>query len=184
MSYQLTRRDALTVLGTASVATTAGCSGLLSDSDTGETDAEPGEGGGDTTPMETLLALGEVLYPSDTDVTQSFIETYLMGRVADKDGYRTELKQGVTHLNSVAQEAHAAPFAALERSERVSLIQESELRSGVSLADGTDIQRVNYYLIDELLFAFYASPTGGELVGNENPRGFAGGYGYKMGASR
>jgi hypothetical protein len=37
---------------------------------------------------------------------------------------------------------------------------------------------VNYYLLDELLFAFYSSPTGGELIGNKNPRGYPGGFGY------
>jgi len=32
-------------------------------------------------------------------------------------------------------------------------------------------ERVRYYVVNELLLALYASPTGGELVGLENPQG-------------
>jgi hypothetical protein len=60
----------------------------------------------------------------------------------------------------------------------VSLVENTELRSGDSVPDGTAIERVNYHLVDELLFAFYASPRGGEMVGNTNPRGWPGGFGY------
>jgi len=41
--------------------------------------------------------------------------------------------------------------------------------------DGDDVERVRYYVVNELLFALYSSPTGGELVGLENPRGNPGG---------
>jgi hypothetical protein len=41
--------------------------------------------------------------------------------------------------------------------------------------DGTDVERVRYYVVNELLFALYSSPTGGELVGLENPQGHPGG---------
>jgi hypothetical protein len=40
---------------------------------------------------------------------------------------------------------------------------------------GSDEQRVRYFVVNELLFALYASPTGGELVGIENPQGHPGG---------
>ena len=41
--------------------------------------------------------------------------------------------------------------------------------------DGTLTERVRFYLVNDLLFAFYASPTGGRLVGIENPIGHPGG---------
>jgi hypothetical protein len=50
---------------------------------------------------------------------------------------------------------------------------------GLSITDprpaGTDRERVRYYLVDELLYALYASPTGGRLLGIENPPGHPGG---------
>jgi hypothetical protein len=41
--------------------------------------------------------------------------------------------------------------------------------------DGGDVARVRYYVVNELLFALYASPTGAELLGLENPQGHPGG---------
>ncbi|MEA5408870.1 hypothetical protein VB773_15715 [Haloarculaceae archaeon H-GB2-1] len=41
--------------------------------------------------------------------------------------------------------------------------------------DGTTAERVRYYLVNEPLYALYASPTGGTLVGIENPQGHPGG---------
>ena len=41
--------------------------------------------------------------------------------------------------------------------------------------DGVDRERVRYYVVNELLFALYATPTGGKLVGIENPQGYPGG---------
>jgi len=172
MSKELTRRDALGALAAAGIASTAGCSSL-----TGEESTE-------RTEMETMVALGEVLYPSETEVTEEFIDSFLMGRIVDEESYRTALTDGIETLDTRAQEAQGSPFAALSESERVALIEETELRSGDSDAEGSAIERVNYHLIDELLFAFYASPTGGELVGNPNPRGWPGGFGYGVGASQ
>jgi hypothetical protein len=43
---------------------------------------------------------------------------------------------------------------------------------------------VRYYVVNELLLALYASPTGGELVGIENPQGHPGGTAsYQQGPS-
>jgi len=168
---ELTRRDALTALTAAGVAATAGCSGLLADDQTAtEDDAQ----------MDTMLALGEVLYPSQTGVTEEFIDTYLMGRIVDDEAYQSALADGVETLNERAQDAEGTTFADLDESQRVSLIEDTELRSGDSVADGSPVERVNYFLIDELLFAFYSSPVGGELVGNPNPRGWPGGFGYEL----
>lgn len=185
---ELTRRDALGALGAAGVTSIAGCQSLGGGSadETPTGDATPGGGDdeqAESTDMETLVSLAEVLYPSDVDVSQDFVETYMFGRIHDQEGYRTELASGVETLNGLAQESDGSGFTALDTDQRVSLIQETELRSGESNQDGSDVERVNYYLIDELLFAFYSSPTGGELVGNPNPRGFPGGYGYSGGSS-
>jgi hypothetical protein len=112
------------------------------------------------------------------EVTEEFVNTYMYGRITDEQSYQQKLTSGVETLDSEAQSAHDSPFRALTEDQRVSLIESTDLRSGGSVPDGTAIEQVNYHLIDELLFAFYASPAGGEMVGNTNPRGWPGGFGY------
>jgi len=131
-----------------------------------------------------MMALAEVLYPSEAEVTEEYLGTYLYGRMVDEESYRSEVQSGVETLDGLAQDAHSSPFAELSADQRVGLIEDTDLRSGASVEDGTDVERVNYHLVDELLFAFYASPTGGELVGNPNPRGWPGGYGYNGSVSQ
>jgi hypothetical protein len=166
---ELTRRDAIGALGTAGIASLAGCSSLF-----GSENGGPQENAG----IQTLVALGEVLYPSETEVTEEFVQTYMYGRITDEQAYQQQLTSGVETLDSEAQSAHEAPFRELSADQRVSVIENTDLRTGDSVPDGNAIEQVNYHLIDELLFAFYASPTGGELVGNTNPRGWPGGFGY------
>lgn len=182
---KLTRRDAIGALSAAGITALAGCESLGGDgteagtaTGTGAPDDGMASGSG------AMMALAEVLYPSDAEVTEEYLGTYLYSRVVDEDSYRDEVEAGVETLDSLAQDAHGSPFAELSTDQRVGLIEDTDLRSGDSVEDGTDIERVNYHLIDELLFAFYASPTGGELVGNPNPRGWPGGYGYSGSVSQ
>ncbi|MDS0257788.1 gluconate 2-dehydrogenase subunit 3 family protein [Haloarcula sp. S1CR25-12] len=179
---KLTRRDAIGALSTAGIAAVAGCESLGGD----RTDTESGTKTAAGTPGDgemgsdsgAMMALAEALYPSDAEVTEEYLGTYLYGRMVDEESYRTEVQAGVDTLDRLARDAHESRFAELSGGERVGLIEDTDLRTGDSVPDGTDIQRANYYLVDELLFAFYASPTGGERVGNPNPRGWPGGYGY------
>lgn len=168
---ELSRRDALAALGAAGATAAAGCGSLFSG---GEDTDTPG-----TAPeMETLVALAEVLYPLDAEPTVDFVETYLLGRVVDEELYREDLASGVETLDGLADDEFSRPFGELSPAERKRLVQRTDLRSGESVPDGSAVERVNYHLIDELLFAFYSSPVGGELVGNTNPGGFPGGFGY------
>jgi len=191
---RLTRRDAMAALGAAGIAATAGCSSLFgsegpetpADGTTEPEDGTTDSGDGDETAttaegsaeMETLVALAEVLYPSDVEPTAEFVETFMFGRIHDEEAYRAELVSGIETLDGLATDQHDGPFRSLGHDERVAVIENSELRSGASDDEGSDVERLNYYLLDELLFSFYSSPTGGELVGNQNPRGYPGGFGY------
>ncbi len=167
---ELSRRDALGALGVAGITSTAGCTDLFASDETDEPE--------DSEPIETLVGLAEVLYPSDIEPTAEFIETYLFGRITDEAAYEEELAHGVEAIDALADEQFETTFLDLDTDERVELFEETELRSGDSVAAGSSIERINYHLVDELLFAFYSSPTGGELVGNANPRGYPGGYGH------
>jgi len=182
-NMKLTRRDAIGALSTAGITAVAGCESLGGDGTGTESETETAagipSGGGETGAM---MALAETLYPSDVEVTEEYLGTYLYSRMADEESYRTEVQAGVDTLDRLARDAHETPFAELTSDRRVGLVEDTDLRTGDSVPDGTDIQRANYYLVDELLFAFYASPLGGERVGNPNPRGWPGGYGYNGGA--
>lgn len=166
---KLTRRDALSALAAAGITSTTGCAGL-----SGST--------ADASPMETLVGVADVLYPSEVEVTEEFIETFMFGRITDKAEYRERLTAGIETLNALAADEFGSAFLGLGADERVALFAETKLRSGASVHDGGDIEQVNYHILDELLFALYSSPRGGELVGNPNPRGFPGGMGYNPGA--
>ncbi|MFB6293066.1 MAG: gluconate 2-dehydrogenase subunit 3 family protein [Halonotius sp.] len=163
---ELTRRDAVTALTAAGITTTAGCAGLTKNT------------GGDAEPKAVLVSLAEVLYPSDVEPTAEFIETFMYGRISDEEAYREKLTAGIETLNRLASDEQGSAFHTLSADQRRSVIENTDLRSGASEPDGSNVERVNYYLLDELLFAFYSSPTGGELVGNKNPRGYPGGFGY------
>jgi hypothetical protein len=196
----LTRRDAMGALAAAGATAVAGCSGLGGDdatetpdagsadapteterpSETTATDGDDEES--DTTPvasheLATMRSLATVLYPSGVEVTEEFLETYLYGRIADEAAYEGAVSGAVETLDSLAREQYDGAFRTLDTDQQESVIVESDVRSAASVADGTDVERLNYHLVDELLFALYASPTGGELVGNPNPRGWPGGYG-------
>lgn len=172
----LTRRDAIGALTAAGVTAVAGCSSVLENSDASDDSADPTAA--DDHELRTMRALAGVLYPSDIEVTDEFLGTYLYGRIADEDAYETALGAAVETLDGLAEAQHGAVFRTLDTAQRQSVVTGTDVRSGASEPDGTDIERLNYYLVDELLFACYASPTGGGLVGNENPRGWPGGFGY------
>jgi len=163
---ELTRRDAVTALTAAGITASAGCAGLSGDT------------GGDAEPMDTLVGLAEVLYPSEVEPTAEFIETFMYARITDEESYREELTAGIETLNELAADQEGGAFHTLSVEQRTAVIENTDLRSGPSEPDGSDVARVNYYLLDELLFAFYSSPTGGDLIDNRNPRGYPGGFGY------
>jgi hypothetical protein len=172
----LTRRDAIGALSAAGVTAAAGCSSLLENSGASDEGADPTAA--DDHELRTMRALAGVLYPADIEITDDFFQTYLYSRIADEDAYETELRAAVETLDGLAESRHGAVFRTLDTAHRESTVTETDVRSGASEPDGTDTQRLNYHLVDELLFACYASPTGGGLVGNENPRGWPGGFGY------
>jgi len=189
---RLTRRDALGALAAGGVTAVAGCSVLDDDGGT-EDPAEDTPGGetdrlGDGTAtddddtfveshdMAAIRTLATVLYPSAVEVTDDFLETYLDGRIADGAADDSAVREAVETIDSLAREQYDGAFHTLETDQQESVVT-SDVRSDASVADGTDVERLNYHLVDELLFALYASPVGGELVGNPNPRGWPGGYG-------
>jgi hypothetical protein len=162
---ELTRRDALAALaatgGTAAVGYT-----VLDDGQADSTLAEPDV-------VATLAAVAEVLYPDAATGVESFVETYVSGRTGDDHG--AGRREAVAALDATARDWFDAPVVDLPLDTRDRLLRDL----GVDVSDpdpeGSLSGRVRFYVVNELLYAFYASPTGGRLVGIENPIGYPGG---------
>ncbi len=172
---ELTRRDVVAALGAAGVAAGAGAlgSGLLDGDPVGEHD------------VATLVAVAETVYPSAVEGVESFVREYSLARVRDRPEYARGVADAVGALDERGREWFDDRFVDLDAETRRTLLDQM----GVDAADpdpaGDDRQRVRYYLVNELLFALYTTPTGGRLAGIENPQGHPGGTdSYRRGPER
>ena len=84
-------------------------------------------------------------------------------------------REAVGIVEDRAQRWYGSEFDALDPDRRDQLLREMGVDTADEAPDGTDAERVRYYLVNDLLLALYASPTGGGLVGIENPQGHPGG---------
>src|SRR6056297_953774 len=166
---ELTRRDALVALGAAGVAAGTGATVL----DRAPWDSgEPPLSGED---VDTLVAVAAVVYPSAVSGVRTFVETYSVGRVEGRTEYREGMADALATLDSYATDWEDAEFAALDVDARDGLLHDMAVHTAPPDPAGTDAERVRHFLVDELLYALYTSPTGGRLVGIENPPGHPGG---------
>ncbi|MGM0448653.1 MAG: gluconate 2-dehydrogenase subunit 3 family protein [Methanobacteriota archaeon] len=180
---ELTRRDAaaaLAALGASGgVALGARVAADRGREDDPGGDPEAGETGDDASTddeavRETLTAVASVVYPADVAGVEEFVDGFLAGRL-DGSAHAAGLRKTVAELNHLANTWHGAPVADLDAADRDRLLREVGADIADEDPDGTTAERVRYYVVNELLLALYASPTGGELVGIENPQGHAGG---------
>ena len=173
---ELTRRDALAALAASGVA--VGTGAVLSGNPFADGDSADDHSAGDPFPedrMATLLAVAEVVYPSAVSGVEEFVRTYAVGRLEDRPEYREGMVAALSTLDEYARAWHDADFRDLDADTRVSVLDEMGVDAADPDPDGSDRARVRFYAVNDLLFALYASPTGGELVGIENPQGHPGG---------
>ncbi|ELZ09360.1 hypothetical protein C479_11080 [Halovivax asiaticus JCM 14624] len=167
---ELSRRDAVAALaavGAGAVAVGTHLSG---------TDPEE-----DDVLRRTMVAAGEVVYPGEVSGVAAFVETFLAGRL-DDESHAAGVREAVETLDGYAATRHDASFADLSVEQRDDLLRAAGVATAAENPDGTEVERIQYYVINELLLALYASPAGGELVGIENPPGHPGGTGsYQRG---
>jgi hypothetical protein len=168
--HTLTRRDALAALAAA------GIGGAVAAAAVEDWDGP----GGNESPLSdderaTLVALAGTLYPSAVEGIPEFVETYLAGRGADRPERVAAIADAAATLDGYAREYDGARYVDLSGTRRHDLLEDI----GVDVVDpdpsGTEPARLRYYLVNELLFALYTSPTGGRLLGVENPQGYPGG---------
>ncbi|WP_411963212.1 gluconate 2-dehydrogenase subunit 3 family protein [Haloferax sp. YSMS24] len=124
--------------------------------------------------LATMVAAGEVVYPSEAEGIDTFVETYVLGRTRDENRGE-QMRATAAELDDVAREWYESPFAELPAAKRDALLRELGADTADPIADGTFSERLRFHVVNELLYAFYASPTGGRLVGIENPIGYPGG---------
>jgi hypothetical protein len=178
---ELTRRDALAALAASGVA--VGTGAVLTGNPFAEEDESGDPSTGDASPdeptpedrMETLLAVAEVVYPSAVSGVEEFVPTYVLGRLDGREEYRRGMVAALSTLDKYARTWHDADFRGLDAETRESVLDEMGVDTADPDPEGPDPARVRFYVVNDLLFALYASPTGGELVGIENPQGHPGG---------
>jgi len=163
---ELTRRDALVALGVAGTA--AGGAYTVSRLD-GDEEA-PAEA-----VVERLSPVAEVVYPSEVGVTDDFLETYVVGRTEERDGYLDGVVEALDTLDAYTHGLRDEGFADAPQEKRDQLLRYMGVDEAEPEPDGTDAERVRYYVVNELQYALYTSPVGGKLVGIENPVGYPGG---------
>jgi len=178
---ELTRRDAVAAL--AALGTGGGAVGLYRHRQGGNGDPapdgpeDPREGTelpDDRRARDVAVAIAEVVYPSEVTGTREFVGSFLDGRL-DRPDHGTGIRKAVAALDGRARDWHDSGVVELDPGAREQLLREVGADTAEEDPEGTTAERVRYYLVNELLLALYASPTGGELVGIENPQGHPGG---------
>ena len=165
---KLNRRDLVKALGAAGVGVGAGV-GLRSGRDGEESS------GLDETDLGTLVAVARVVYPSGVDGVESFVRQFTQTRAAARPAHASEVRSAIEYLNTYTETLEDRPFRELDRERQAGTLERMGVDAADADPDGTDVERVRYYLVNDLLFALYSTPTGGELVGIENPMGHPGG---------
>ncbi|TQQ80522.1 gluconate 2-dehydrogenase subunit 3 family protein [Halonotius roseus] len=166
---KLTRRDAaaaLAALGAGGAAVAVGHNsedGRRSDDDLDEAAIR-----------ETMVAAAEVLYPDAVTGIDDFVTTFVDSRLTGET-HAAGVADAVAAVNDRAESWYDDRFAALDADTRDSVLREMAADTAEPRREGSTAEEVRYYVVNELLLALYSSPTGGELVGIENPQGYAGG---------
>ena len=181
---ELTRRDAVAALAAAG-ATVGG--GVLAgrfeppraDDGPEGNSGDSADGDGDvslsTDLLDLLDAVAAVVYPDGVENRRAFVESYVVGRVAERPTYREGLREAAAQLDAVARDWHDAPYADLDAGTRDRLLRNLGVETADPDPDGPISDRIRFYVVNDLLYAFYSSPAGGRLVGIENPVGHPGG---------
>lgn len=169
---ELSRRDAVAALAALGVGgAVAGAQHAGADEDDPPSSSVAAD---DEQVRAAMVAVAAVVYPSEVSGIEGFVNRFLDGRLGTDD-HAARLRETVAELDGLARSWHGAPLAALSPATIDRLLGEVGADGVEERPDGTTPERVRYYVVNELLLALYASPTGGELVGLENPPGHPGG---------
>lgn len=162
---RLSRRDALAAIAATGAAVGGGY--VLFD----------GEETGPLAPTERRILVGaaEVIYPSEVTDVEPFVRRFLRGRAQARPEHAAAVGRAARTLDEYSRVRYDEAFTALDAAGRDAVLRGMNLDAVEADPSGNDTQRVRHYVVDELLFALYSTPTGSSLVGLENPPGHPGG---------
>lgn len=166
---KLTRRDALLAVsagGSAAVFGTFGPMKSLTQPRAEATELADAE-------VRTLVATAEVVYPSAVSGIDTFVRNYIGGL---SESRQRTVASVTDELRSHIKETQGRDFPELSVGKRDSALRTLGVSRVGSDAGGTLPERVRYYVVNQLLYGLYSSPTGSRLVGIRNPVGHPGGY--------
>jgi len=165
---ELGRRDVLKALGAAGI--TVGGVALLE-----WTDDDESAPTATNHHRQTLHAVANTVYPSEVDGVEGFVDGYMSRRLSADRARAEGVLDAVAALDEYTQEWEEADFSELAPEKREEMLRSMAVDTADPVPDGTPRERVRYYLVNELVYGLYSSPTGGKLVGVENPQGHPGG---------
>jgi len=172
---KLTRRDAVAALAAVGATGGVALTARRVDKNSTDSDGEWDEGLPDEeTVRASMTAIATVVYPDEVSGVETLVERFLDGRL-DGSGHAEGVHAAVAELDDAAHSWHGGPITELPPEDRDTLLKEIGADTAEEDPNGTLAERVRYYVLNELLLALYTSPTGGELVGLENPQGHPGG---------
>lgn len=122
-----------------------------------------------------MVAAAKVLYPSEVENIEKFVTEYIRGQSNDNPEKIREMSKTITYLNKYSKSWYKKEFSDLDKKTRNRVFKQMDADSANPDPEGSDVERIRYYIINELLFALYTTPTGSRLVGLENPQGYPGG---------
>jgi hypothetical protein len=172
---KLTRRDAVAALVGAGVIGGAGAAALARDGFQAGSNAANGEGEGAEAIVGALVGTARAVYPSEVENVGGFVETYAATKLARRPDFRAGAADALSDLDAEARITFDARFAALDPVESETVLRRTGAETAEPDPEGTTAEQVRYCFVNEVLYALYGSPTGGELVGIENPQGHPGG---------
>ncbi|WP_138007267.1 gluconate 2-dehydrogenase subunit 3 family protein [Halalkalirubrum salinum] len=183
---QLTRRDATAALAAlgATGGIAYGARHFTSDDETDADDTDANTDASDDTQSSegddhlrsTLVAVAGVLYPNEVEGIEGFVNTFLDGRLDDSP-HAEGVRSAIQTLDEHAEAWYNVKIVDMESETIDGLLREIGADTADEDPNGPTAERIRYYVVNELLLALFTSPTGGELVGIENPIGHAGGLG-------
>ncbi len=166
---ELDRRDVLRALGAAGVAVGSGAALLeWADNEGDESIVTDHE-------QRTLHAVARTVYPSEVDGVGSFVDGYMSRRLRADPERAEAVLDALSALDDYAREWEDADFRELDPAKQAETLRAMGVAEADPIPDGAPRERVRHYLVNELVYGLYSSPTGGELVGIENPQGHPGG---------
>jgi len=188
---KLTRRDAMAALVGAGVLGGASAAALARDGFRGQEGREGGTRDGSPAGEDAeaviaaLVGTARAVYPSEVENAAAFVETYAATKLDRRPEFRAGAADALSDLDAEAHITFDARFAALDPVESETVLRRTGAETAEPDPGGTTAERVRYYFVNEVLYALYASPTGAELVGIENPQGHPGGTdSYRRGPDR